>query len=516
MQRVDKPLVIGHGPLSLQDVEHAAMGRTTVSLDDTHDFTARIDRSAEYLGLRLSMGDLIYGVTSGYGADWKTTVPHELTQRLPINLVNFHGCATGEFLRIEEVRAAMIITINSLSRGYSGVRKAILDQLAALINNNITPCIPCEGSVGASGDLTPLSYIAATLMGQREVWFGDTVMPADEALTEAGIIPLILHPKEGLAIMNSTAVMTGIAVLAYSRAYYIARLAAAITAIAIDALGANHSHMDSRIFDLKPHKGSAAAAAWIRTHLQFVNGRENGSARCLQDRYSLRCAPHVIGALLDGLSWIGNILETELNSVNDNPLIFPEEGAILNGGNFYGGHVALAMDMLKTATASIADLSDRQLMLLLNSNSDYGLPDNLCAPELPDGQAHHGFKAMQITASALTAEALRNTMPASSFSRSTESHNQDKVSMGTIAARDAMRIIDLTEKTLAIELLSALQAVDLRGIEKCTTASRAIHTFVRRYIPMVVEDRRMDTDIIRVLHWIRLRELPLQDIDMSL
>ncbi|MBF0569087.1 MAG: aromatic amino acid lyase [Nitrospirae bacterium] len=513
---MDKPLIIGRGPLTLLDVEHAAMGRTVVSLNDTRDFNARINNSSEFLGLRLSMGDLIYGVTSGYGADWKTTVPHELTHRLPLNLVSFHGCATGEFLRIEEVRAAMIITINSLSRGYSGVRKAIVEQLAALINNNITPCIPCEGSVGASGDLTPLSYIAATLMGQREVWFEDAVVPAGEALEKVGIKPLVLRPKEGLAIMNSTAVMTGIATLAHGRALYIAHLAATITAIAIDALGANHSHMDSRIFDLKPHKGSAAAAAWIRSHLQFVNGKENGSARCLQDRYSLRCAPHVIGALLDGLSWIGDILETELNSVNDNPLIFPEEGVILNGGNFYGGHVALAMDMLKTATASISDLCDRQIMLMLNSNSEYGLPDNLCAPELPDGQAHHGFKAMQITTSALTAEALRNTMPASSFSRSTESHNQDKVSMGTIAARDAMRIIDLTEKTLAIGLLCALQAMDLRGLDRCTDASRAVHSFVRHYIPMVIEDRRMDVDIIRVLNWIRSRELPLQEFKASL
>ncbi|MBF0320200.1 MAG: aromatic amino acid lyase [Nitrospirae bacterium] len=513
---MDKRLVIGRGPLGLSDVEDVALGKLSVSLDDSHDFNLRIDRSSEFLGVRLSMGDLIYGVTSGYGADWKTTVPHELTHRLPLNLVNFHGCGTGEFLSVSEVRAAMAITVNSLCRGYSGVRKAVLEQITTMINKNITPCIPCEGSVGASGDLTPLSYIAATLMGQREVWFLDTIMPADEAFEQAGIKPLVLRPKEGLAIMNSTAIMTGIAALAYGRAQYIARLAAAITAIAIDALGANHSHMDSRIFALKPHKGSAAAAAWIRGHLKFIDGRENGSARCLQDRYSLRCAPHVIGALLDGLSWICNVLETELNSVNDNPLIFPDEGVILNGGNFYGGHVALAMDMLKTATASISDLCDRQLMLLLNSNSEYGLPDNLCAPELSDGQAHHGFKAMQITASALTAEALRNTMPASSFSRSTESHNQDKVSMGTIAARDAIRIIDLTEKTLAIGLLCALQAMDLSGLDKCTDASRTIHSFVRHYIPMVIEDRRMDLDITRVLQWIRSRELPLPPSDISL
>jgi histidine ammonia-lyase len=318
----------------------------------------------------------------------------------------------------------------------------------------------------------------------------------------------VLAPKEGLAVMNSTAVLTALAALAHRRASHLARVAAALAGMIMDVKGSRGEHMDSRIFELKPHAGQIRCAAWIRGHLEHED-REEPPQRRIQDRYSLRCAAHVIGALMDTLPWARRIIETEMGSVNDNPLVLHRQRIVLHGCNFYGGHVGLVMDTLKIAVASVADLLDRQLMLLLNAGEEYGLPINLNGASGDEQPVNHGFKAMQISASALTAEALRNTMPATSFSRSTESHNQDKVSMGTIAARDALRVLDLTEKVTAIGLLCAAQAVDLRGVHLCSPASRALHAHVRREIPMVAQDRRMDRDIMRGVAWIRARELPV-------
>ena len=235
--------------------------------------------------------------------------------------------------------------------------------------------------------------------------------------------------------MNGTSVMTALGCLAFERALRLARWASALTAIACDAMRGNPAHFDARIFALKPHPGTQRAAAWIRADLARPGGASREPVR-LQDRYSLRCAPHVIGVLLDALDFSRALLEIELNGVNDNPLVDPDTGDVLHGGNFYGGHVCFAIDGLKTAVANVADLLDRQLCLLCEPATSGGLPANLVAAAGPASVAHHGFKAMQITASALTAEALKLTMPASAFSRSTESHNQDKVSMGTIAARE--------------------------------------------------------------------------------
>jgi histidine ammonia-lyase len=250
----------------------------------------------------------------------------------------------------------------------------------------------------------------------------------------------------------------------------------------------------------------------MRDDLEYDPGAAVAGAR-VQDRYSIRCAPHVIGVLLDALTMFRPLLETEVNSANDNPIIDAERDEVLHGGNFYGGHVAFAMDGLKAAVASVADLLDRQLALLCNPATSHGLPANLVALAGPSQVAHHGFKAMQITASALTAEALKLTMPASVFSRSTESHNQDKVSMGSIAARDCQRVLELSETVAIIELLALCQAVDLRGPETCKRRSRALHAAVRALAPRNDGDRRQDVDIAAVLAVYRRGELPIGSVD---
>lgn len=497
-------------PITIEDLDDLAYQRARLDAVLGEEVVRELDAGAEYLRERIARDERIYGITTGYGEDCCVPVTGSQAFELPANLVRYHGCGTGDLLAPEQTRAVMVLSLNSITKGVSGVRSELVQRLALLLRQDILPCIPVEGSVGASGDLTPLSYLASTVMGEREVLYRGQIQPTIQVLRALGIEPLVLAPKEGLALMNSTAVLTALAALAHRRARYLARVAASLAGTIMDVKGSRQEHMDQRIFELKPHPGQMRCASWIRAHLEHPD-REEPPQRRIQDRYSLRCAAHVIGALMDMLPWARQIIETEMNSVNDNPLVLHRERTVLHGCNFYGGHVGLVMDTLKIAVASIADLVDRQLMLLLNAGSDYGLPINLNGAPDDEQAVNHGFKAMQISASALTAEALRNTMPATSFSRSTESHNQDKVSMGTIAARDALRVLDLSEKVMAIGLLCAAQAVDLHGPIRCSPASRALHGRVRRQIPMVREDRRMDVDIVQVVDWIRARDLPVGD-----
>ena len=507
-------VTIGRRPLTIDDVCAIAAGRARVALDGDPAFRERLGASNRSLERQLRAGKVIYGVSTGVGESCETAVPVPMAEGLALNLLRFHGCGTGAPLGDEESAAVVAVRLASLARGHSGVRPLVLERLVDLLGHRILPCIPSEGSVGASGDLTPLSYVAAALIGEREVSFRGQVVSAKAALEACGFRPLVLQPKESLALMNGTSMMTGLACLAFARARRLARLAAALTAGASDVLRGNPGHFDRRIFDLKPHPGQVACARWIREDVEYdpAAPRTAAAAR-VQDRYSIRCAPHVIGVLLDALAAFGPMLETEVNSVNDNPIVDADADEVLHGGNFYGGHVAFAMDGLKAAVASVADLIDRQLLHLCNPMVNAGLPADLVMRAGDDKVTHHGFKAMQITASALTAEALKLTMPAASFSRSTESHNQDKVSMGSIAARDCQRVLDLTETVGMIALLAVCQAVDLRNGEGCHARSRTLRQAVRAVVPRNDADRRQDGDIERLLRLYRAGTLPIGAAD---
>jgi len=501
---------IGSTPLTIEQVNAVAHGNARVELDQSPAFRKTLEAGVQLLDKLIAEGTPIYGVTTGFGASCETEVAAHLSAEMAANLVRFHGCGTGRFLEEDETAAVMIVRLVSLAQGRSGVRPLILERICELQNSRVLPRSPCEGSVGASGDLTPLSYIAATLIGEREVSLKGDPVPAAKALSKIGLKPIELRPKESLALMNGTSVMTGLACLAFERARRLARWAAALTAMSSDVLRGNPEHFDDRIFAAKPHPGQRAVARWIAQDIEY-DDRAPHDGR-IQDRYSVRCAPHVIGVLVDSLPFIRTLLETEINSSNDNPLLDVATGEVLHGGNFYGGHPCLAMDILKNAAANIADLIDRQMAVLCNPHTNNGLPADLVARNSPDRPSHHGFKAMQITASALTAEALKLTMPASVFSRSTESHNQDKVSMGTIAARDALRILELTETVLAVVQLALCQAVDLRSKEGCHQRSRAIRDAVRAKVPVNTADRRQDLDVQTVLSQYRANLLPLGDM----
>jgi len=497
---------VGAAWLSIDDVLALARGERRAALDADPAYREKLARSRAIVERAESDGGTIYGVTTGVGACVGTAIPRDLRNELPVNLMRFHGCGTGRLLDDDEAAAVVAIRLITLAKGHSGVRVELLERLCEFLNERLLPLIPEEGSVGASGDLTPLSYLAAALFGEREVTLRGRPMPTSQALSELGLEPLALLPKESLSIMNGTAAMSAIGALCYARARRLARLAASITAIAVDVTHGNRGHFDPRIFDLKPHPGESRCAAWIRADLEFGEHAQLPPPARLQDRYSIRCAPHVIGVLVEAISAAQRALEIEINGVDDNPIVDPERGEILHGGSFYGGQVCFAMDGLKTAVAGVADLLDRQLTLLCVPETSDGLPSNLVAA---GDVSHHGFKAMQISASALTAEALKLTMPASSFSRSTESHNQDKVSMGTIAARDCRRVLELAETVAAIGLLAACQALDLREGGSQLRAPLALREAVRKVAATVSEDRRQDRDIERVLGLLREGSLPL-------
>ncbi|PCJ59695.1 MAG: histidine ammonia-lyase [Planctomycetota bacterium] len=449
----------GGNEISVADLVSILDSKKGVRLSQSTTWKNKINSGAEFLEKYWKDEGVIYGVTTGYGDSCTVGISPELIEELPLHLTRFHGCGLGNYFSAAIGRGILATRLSSLSQGFSGVRLELLERLELLINENIIPVIPEEGSVGASGDLTPLSYVAATIVGERQVYHKGEIRETAEVYKELNITPLKLKPKEGLALMNGTSVMTALACQAYSRAEYLVKIASRITAMSVEVLMGNKDHFLPELFAVKKHKGQNQVAAWIYADLHDQKKREE---KRLQDRYSIRCAPHVIGVLNDALPWMKEQIETELNSANDNPIILAEEKRILHGGHFYGGHIAFIMDSMKNAIANIADLLDRQMALMMDQNTNNKLPKNLSGAQGERSAINHGLKALQISVSAWTAEALKLTMPASVFSRSTECHNQDKVSMGTIAARDCLRILQLTEQVVAALLISVCQGINIR------------------------------------------------------
>ncbi|RZI60724.1 MAG: aromatic amino acid lyase [Rubrivivax sp.] len=502
------------GPLRIEDVAALAERRAEARLSTDPAFQARIRAGADFVARLLAEDGVIYGVTTGYGDSCTVVIPPHLVTELPHHLYTYHGCGAGAYLTAEQTRAVLAARLNSLAQGMSGVSLELLQGLEQLLRHDVLPLIPSEGSVGASGDLTPLSYVAAVLCGEREVMWRGERMAAADALKAIGLAPHRLRPKEGLAIMNGTAVMTGLACLAWMRADYLNRMATRLTAMNVVASAGNAHHFDETLFAAKPHPGQQKIAARLRADLA-VDAPSRNSHR-LQDRYSLRCAPHVIGVLEDGLPFLRQLIENELNSANDNPLIDAENERVLHGGHFYGGHIALAMDTLKNAVANVADLLDRQLALLVDTRYNHGLPSNLSGASGERAAINHGLKALQISVSAWTAEALKQTMPASVFSRSTECHNQDKVSMGTIAARDCLRVLELAEQVVAAMLIAARQGLALRARQQpeplaLGAEAAAMFEELSTRLPLIEEDRALDRELLALVHALRERQWRLHD-----
>jgi histidine ammonia-lyase len=476
---------------------------------------ARLEQGVLLLERHLAAGVELYGVTTGFGASAQNLVDPGQRTALAHNLVQYHGCGSGPHFEPELCRAIVLARLACLSNGHSAVRPAVVERLIWLLNHDLVPAIPAWGSVGASGDLTPLSYVAAAVMGEREVYVAGKLEPLLPHLGRHGLQPLELHPKESLSLMNGTSAMTGLGCLALERTRRLARWCSTLSALCCDAIAGHVEHFNARLFELKPHPGQAHVAAWIRREARAVSavatdtGATSAANASTQDRYSLRCAPHIIGVLVDFLPVARQWLETELNSVNDNPVLDGSE--IYHGGHFYGGHVCLAMDTLKIQVANLVDLVDRQLMLVCDPQTSRGLPTNLVPVGLQP--IHHGFKAMQIACSALAAEAAKAAIPASVFSRSTENHNQDKVSLGTIAARDCLALLDLSETAAAIATLTLARACELRGLSECGPGAQRLCSYVRQHTAPVTGDRRLDLDIQRIRSEHTGGRLPIGEVD---
>lgn len=519
------PIRLDGNGLTLEDVANVSMAGDKVELSE--DSIQAMHASQELKDKLLRNGHAIYGVSTGFGDSVIRQISPAKAGELQHNLIRYHVNGTGPDAPPEVVRATLLIRANCLAKGNSGIRPEVVARLLWHLENDLLPRVPERGSVGASGDLVPLCYVASALLGEGEVLQHGQLRATRDVLTEQSLSPMELEAKEGLALINGTSFSSAFAAMAVVRATALAQLAELCTAMTSEAVLGNRGHFTPFIHRVKPHRGQNASAAAIAgllaesklamDHsqvLKLTGGLDGGDYakldRSIQDRYSIRCAPHVIGVLRDTLEWVTSWVTAEINSSNDNPLFDTAEGTVHSGGNFYGGHIAQAMDSLKTAVANVADLVDRQLEHIVDEKFNNGLTPNLI-PWFDEDEwragLHHGFKGMQIACSAITAEALKQSTPAGIFSRSTEAHNQDKVSMSAIAARDALRVVGLTEEATAIHLLALCQALDLRGVQNSSPVIGRAHAIIRERVPTLDEDRAMEGDINATLDLMRTGQL---------
>ena len=441
--------------LTLESIEAIADGARASIGAEARD---RVVKARDFVESRFASGEAIYGVTTGFGRLANVHIDPKDAGQLQLNLVRSHASGTGAPLDRRSVRAAGALRANSLSAGHSGVKLETLDLIVELLNRGVTPVVPCQGSVGASGDLAPLAHMSLSLIGEGEAYFGDERMTSAAALERAGLKPVTLGAKEGLALINGTQVMTGIAALGVLRAERLAAAADVIGAMSLEAFLGTERVFDRRLNDLRPHPGQSRVADNLRALLagsEIVQShRECGR---VQDPYSFRCIPVVHGAVRDSLAHVRRVTETEANSVTDNPLVFPEDGEFLSGGNFHGEPIALAIDFLKMAIGEFASIGERRLYLLLNAE-DRDLPLFLTGRS----GLQSGLMIVQYAAAALVNDNKGLAWPSSCDSIPTSAGQEDHVSMGMTSANNLIRVLDNVEGALACELLGALTATDFQ------------------------------------------------------
>jgi len=481
------------------------VGGASVALSPRAAWRRRVHKGREALEEALRAGKTVYGVSTGVGNNSKSTVDSAAQVEFALSVMEQHGCGVGEPLSPAEGRAIVFARLVSLSKGLSAVRFGLLEALCDLLNHDIIPVIPRWGSVGASGDLTPLSYVAAVVSGRRKAYVRGRPMDAAKALAAAGLEPFALGPKEPLAIMNGTSVMTAVGILAVHRFERIIERVEEASALAAEVLLGRSQAFAPLVHEAKPHPGQIESARRIRLALRGSRlvdpPHKNG--RPVQDRYSIRCTPQVLGAARDAITWAKQVLQIELNSVNDNPLVEPETGHILFGGNFFGGHPALVLDTIKIAASSVADLVDRQFALLVDEHHNMGLPETLVP------YVGSGVKGLQMACSALTELTVHASFPDSALSRSTECANQDKVSMGLQAALHASENVALLTRAVATELIALSNAARLRDESRLSSNARRLLACVRGMSPVLTgHDRPLDADIAQLTRWLEASGAP--------
>ena len=491
-------MLLAPGRLGLEELHAFSHGIEPLELDAAT--RAGLERGAAAVARIVAAGAPVYGINTGFGKLAQTHIPDDQLELLQRNLVLSHSVGVGALLSDEVVRLVMLLKIASLARGYSGVRPRVVDAMVALLDAHVYPCIPSKGSVGASGDLAPLAHLSAVLLGLGEVRHEGRVKPALEGLKAAGLEPLTLGPKEGLALLNGTQVSTALALhgLFAARNLYSAALVAG--AMSVDAAMGSDTPFDARIHELRGHPGQVAAAASYRKLLAGSGIRAShltGDDK-VQDPYSLRCQPQVMGACLDAMQYAECVLMIEANGVTDNPLVFPDTGESLSGGNFHAEPVALAADHLALAIAEIGALSERRIALLIDASIS-GLPPFLTSAS----GVNSGFMIAHVTAAALASENKSLAHPASVDSLPTSANQEDHVSMATFAARRLSDMADNTAAIVAIELLAAGQGIDFRRPLRSSAPLEEAHAMIRKVAPHLDGDRYLALDIEAVTPLVR-------------
>ena len=486
------------GQLALADLQSFARSREPLEL---HDATRRaLAEGARAVAKIVSEGKPVYGINTGFGKLAQTHIPDDQLELLQKNLVLSHSVGVGAFLPDDVVRLTMLLKVASLARGYSGVRPEVVDAMVRLLNAAIHPCIPAKGSVGASGDLAPLAHMSAVLMGYGQVRVEGRILPAADGLKRAGLKPLTLGPKEGLALLNGTQVSTALALRGLFAAQNVFSAAVVAGAMSVDAAMGSDTPFDERIHALRGHRGQIEVATLYRRLLDGSSIRAShltGDDK-VQDPYSLRCQPQVMGACLDLMYASALTLLTESNGVTDNPLVFPDTGESLSGGNFHAEPVAFAADQLALAIAEIGALSERRIALLIDASLS-GLPPFLTSAS----GVNSGFMIAHVTAAALASENKSLAHPASVDSLPTSANQEDHVSMATFAARRLGEMADNTATIVAIELLAAAQGIDFRRPLKSSGEIEEAHALVRSVAPHLDGDRYLALDIEAVTPLVR-------------
>jgi len=484
-----EPVSLDGEHLSLDELEAVAYGGAPVEVRSA----ARegVTRARRVVDEAVARGDVVYGVTTGFGSFADVHIPPDRLRDLQLNLVRSHAAGVGDPLGEAETRALMVLRANVLAKGRSGVRIETLDRLVALLNRRVHPVVPAQGSVGASGDLAPLAHLALALVGEGESVFEGRRRAGAEALRAAGLEPVVLEAKEGLALINGTQLITAIGGLALAEARRLVRAADVAGALSLDALKGTDAAFDPRIQAARPHPGQAASARNLCRLLAGSAIRESHrDCGKVQDAYSLRCIPQVHGASRDALAYVGATWNVEMNAATDNPMVFAETAEMLSGGNFHGEPVAIAADVMAIAVAELGAISERRIERLVNPALS-GLPAFLAR----DGGLESGLMLAHVTAAALASENKALAHPASVDSIPTSANKEDHVSMGATAARKAARVVANTRRILAVELLAACQALEF--LKPLTTSAplRAAYDRLRLEVPPHDRDRFLSPDI---------------------
>ena len=491
-------VVVDGASLTIGDLVRVARFRDKVEL--SKESISNIERSRSTLEELARAGKIIYGVTTGFGALSNTRITLDEASKLQTNLLRSHACGVGENLSTDVVRAIMLLRLNTLAKGLSGVRMIVAQSILDFLNEGIHPIIPSKGSVGASGDLSPLSHMALAFMGEGTVEHRGKLKSASDVIKEIGLKPLSVSMKEGLALNNGTQMSAAVAALTVHDAEQLVKTSEISAAASLEALRGFTQAFDARIHDARPFKGQIDSAQNIRSLIagsRLVKETVSGDREAAQDAYSLRCTPQVVGAAREAIAFARRLIEVEMNSATDNPLVFPDGPDVLSGGNFHGQPVGLAMDVVSIALATIANISERRVSRLLDATLSRGLPPFLVGATESQG-LHSGLMAVQYTAAALASENKVLAHPATVDTIPTSANMEDFVSMSPSAGLKARAILQNSQRVIAIELICAAQGLDFRDPAKCGRGTRAAYLKLRENVPMIREDRPSSADIQKV------------------